>query len=50
MTEEKILQIKKEKRGFSCEFIAYVDKEWQEIIMRLKRCKCDLSKIQIVKC
>lgn len=50
MTEAKILQIKKEKNNtqFSCEFIEYVDKEWQEITKRLKKCRYDLSKIQIV--
>ena len=50
MTETKILQIKKEKNSpqFSREFIEHVDKEWQEIVQMFKRCKCDLSRIQIV--
>ena len=52
MTEAKILEIKKEKSNsqFDREFIEYVDREWQNIIKKLKKCRYDLSKIQIVKC
>ena len=50
MTEAKILEIKKEKNNpqFNREFIEYVDKEWQEITKRLKKCRYNLSGIQIV--
>lgn len=49
MEQRTVQQIMKKINAPSVEYILNFEKEWDEVVALVKRSKCDLSKIPIVK-